>query len=47
VNINPLAVLVIALAVVAGALFFGSWLWGLFVGLALVVAVTILPSLRA
>ncbi|HET6914471.1 MAG TPA: hypothetical protein VFH56_00125 [Acidimicrobiales bacterium] len=41
-TMNPLALLLIALCTVIGALFFGSWLWGLLVGLALVAVASLL-----
>ena len=40
---NPLAILVVALATVVGAVFFGSWLLGLLVGLVIVAVATLLP----
>lgn len=40
---NPLALLVIALATVLGAVFFGSWLLGLLAGLVIVAVATLLP----
>lgn len=43
---NPLALLVILVAVAVGALFFGSWLVGLLVGALIVLAATLLPHLH-
>ena len=45
-NVNPLALLVIALAVVIGVLFFHSWLWGLFIGLLIVLVSEFAPKAR-
>lgn len=45
-NVNPLALLVIALATIIGYVFFGTWLLGLLAGLIFVLLATILPNLR-
>ena len=42
-KVNPIAILLIALATVIGAVFFGSWLLGLLVGLAIVAVASLLP----
>ena len=45
-KVNPLAILVVALAAVVGAVFFGSWLLGLLAGLVIVAVATLLPLAR-
>ena len=41
-----LALLVIALCTLIGAVFFGTWLIGLLVGVALIVTASVLPLLK-
>jgi len=45
-RVNPLALLVVAIATVVGAVFFGSWLLGLLAGLVIVAVATLLPLAR-
>lgn len=42
-KVNPLAILLIALCTVAGAVFFHAWLIGLLVGLGIVLVASLLP----
>jgi len=43
VRVNPLALLVVALATLIGFVFFGSWPLGLLAGLIVVAVATLLP----